>query len=109
MKHFLLIAVLALCTGVARAQLDHILEPIAEAPDNSTLGDSGNVDMAAVAAGGTLTPKTVRTLSADDLQSELQKQLTAYFGRFAALLRRAMAPRSVAGQGLRHHADGLSG
>jgi flagella basal body P-ring formation protein FlgA len=84
MKHFLLIAVLALCTGVARAQLDHILEPIADAPVNSTpdqaLGDPGNVDMAAVAAGGTLTPKTVRTLSADDLQSELEKQLTAYFG-----------------------------
>jgi flagella basal body P-ring formation protein FlgA len=84
MRHFLLIALLALGTGVARAQLDHILDPIADAPVSSTpdqaLGDSGNVDMAAVAAGGTLTPKTVRTLSADDLQSELQKQLTAYFG-----------------------------
>jgi flagella basal body P-ring formation protein FlgA len=81
MKHLLLTLLLALSASVARAQLDHILEPIADAPVTSSpeqaLGNSGSVDIAAAA---TLAPKTVRTLSADDLQSELQKQLTAYFG-----------------------------
>jgi hypothetical protein len=83
MKHLLLISLLALYGSVARAQLDRILEPIADAPVNASpdqaLGDSNNVDMAAVAS-GSLALKTVRTLSADNLQSELQKQLSAYFG-----------------------------
>jgi flagella basal body P-ring formation protein FlgA len=84
MKSLLLVIILAAWSTIAHAQLDHILEPIADAPVNATadqsLGDSNNTDMAAVASGAPLTVKTVRNLSADDLQSELQKQLTAYFG-----------------------------
>jgi flagella basal body P-ring formation protein FlgA len=78
-----LILLLALCAGVAHAQLDHILAPVADpppaaAPDQAGDGSAGP-DIASVATAGEQAPKILRNLTGDDVLNELQKQLSAYF------------------------------
>jgi flagella basal body P-ring formation protein FlgA len=68
MKITLLVISFALCGGFAHGQLDHILAPVPTAPDATQAEETPGP------------PTTVHcTLTADDVLTELQKQLVSYF------------------------------
>jgi flagella basal body P-ring formation protein FlgA len=83
MKISALLTLFILWAGIANAQLDQILAPVAAAPqctgpDQSTTSADG-ADQAAPAAVAPMA-KSTNSLKDDALLTELQKQLTTYFG-----------------------------